>query len=265
MLEWIGNRSVMAHAAEVISAATIQHDPFPHLSVNGVLPAWYFGRLLENLPYNFGQAAPFQHVKLQRDDALFRAMPSNSRKFWTQFEASVKPAVCGALAIRLASYAAEKMADLFGSVVAVSPSELKPQRGIIQCRARGAVQEPHIDKATTAFTFLFYFSGTPGPYGTTLYNVANKAEMLDDYRKRADVRVWSPDPVRYGISAAKTLRFAENSLVAFAGVAHAVHGVTDVPNKRISMQNYCELPARLKRQFFQWNDALTGQKYDGGL
>jgi hypothetical protein len=264
---------VVAHALNAISNASIIIEPFPHVAVDNILPESYYAQLLKHLPgvAEIEMTSGFGHMKLESGDQAFQRIGDDRRSFWRRFEKEVKTPVCRILIEMMQPFVSSKMEQLFGGAakkVLADPVSFQIQRGIIQCRARGMDMQPHLDKATNLFSYLFYLSDDPAfkPFGTTLYEVERRSELVKAYRERAGVRVWFPDPKEFKIKKSKTLEFQGNRLVAFVNYAHSLHGVyTGADAPRFAMQNYCELPIDTAlAHFSDWQDPLSPDGYFHG-
>lgn len=266
------NEAALAHIERACAAAAIQDQPFPHIVIDEILPWPYFELLENHLPREseFQIQGGFGHIKIEETDDAFRKLGRKRKTIWRHFDVQIKAAACAGLARRFAPYASEKLCELFGQGGEdLTTESYAAQRGIIQCRTRGAIQHPHLDKATTLFTYLFYFSKDEklAPHGTTLYETGRPDTLLEAYRERADVRVWYPDVTRFAIKACRKVDYRPNRLIAFINLSRSLHGTwTEAPVPRFSMQTYCELPPRAQALFLAWSDSLTpGQAYAGGL
>jgi hypothetical protein len=268
---------VADHALKALASTVVIESPFPHLVVDEIFPGPYYAEIVRRLPQLdlIKIAAEFGHMKIEPDDASFQLMSQENRDFWRRFDTEVKTPICRRLIDIFTPFAEEKVGQLFGNDALAKYREARGepwqiQRGIVQCRIKGNTHEPHVDKATNVFTYLFYFSPDESlrPFGTILYDVKQRDQLVRAYRDRAQVRVWSPNPVEYGIATNKTLEFRGNRMVAFANMAHSVHGTrTDVAVPRFSMQSYCEFPPRSALALFDgWKDNLAPDGlYRGGL
>ena len=99
--------SVIEQACSLIRDAPIEPDPFPHIVIDGIFPDQYYEELLRNLPAVSALSIPvkFGMMKIDDDDATFRALPEAGQRFWAEFDNEVKPPICYALLKRYRPYA----------------------------------------------------------------------------------------------------------------------------------------------------------------
>jgi hypothetical protein len=185
---------------------------------------------------------------------------------WRDYELNIRPRICAALWPYFSPYYTAKAQEAVG--LPLEPVEPHSLRGIVQCRYPGHVQKPHVDKATTIFTFLLYLTPESSRHGTTLYSIAHRDELREEWRKRRNVRAWFPDITIYGIKEARTLEYRANRVVAFLNLCTSLHAVAYPSGPpRYAIQNYADFAPSIRRAYFRnWNDPLspTGE-YEGDL
>jgi hypothetical protein len=205
-------------------------------------------------------------MKIGEDDATFQSMPESARQFWIEFDQKVKPAICEALLERYLPYAAEKLSLIFGEEAEHLRSELEPKefrsvRGIVQCRITGARMGAHVDKATSLFTYLFYFAPDDSlrPFGTIFYKAQDRASLLERYRANRGIRAWFPEAAELDLRPQPPLEFRRNRLVSYVNLPSSLHGAaTDAAAPRYSMQNFCDLPLRVTLPLYKdWKDPIS--------
>jgi hypothetical protein len=259
---------VTEHACQRVRAAAINPDPFPHIVVDGIFPEQYYEELLSHLPAVSSLTIPvaFGMMKIGEDDATFQSMPASARQFWIEFDQKVKPSICEALLERYLPYAAEKLSLIFGEEAEHLKSQLEPKefrsvRGIVQCRITGARMGAHVDKATSLFTYLFYFAPDDSlrPFGTIFYKAQDRASLLERYRAHRGIRAWFPDAADLDLRPQPPLEFRRNRLVSYVNLPYSLHGAaTDAAAPRYSMQNFCDLPLRITLPLYKdWKDPIS--------
>jgi hypothetical protein len=264
--------SVIEQACSLIRDAPIEPDPFPHIVIDGIFPDQYYEELLRNLPAVSALSIPvkFGMMKIDDDDATFRALPEAGQRFWAEFDNEVKPPICYALLKRYRPYAKEKLSLIFGDcshkldLDDLEDRDFRPLRGIVQCRVTGARQAVHVDKATALFAYLFYFAAddTLRPFGTIFYEAKNRAKLLELYRANRGIRAWFPtesEAVTLELEPRTPLEFCRNRLVSYVNLPYSLHGVaTDASAPRYSMQSFCDLPLRITLPLYEgWTDSIS--------
>jgi hypothetical protein len=259
---------VTEHACQRVRAAAINPDPFPHIVVDGIFPEQYYEELLSHLPAVSSLTIPvaFGMMKIGEDDATFQSMPESARQFWNEFDQKVKPSICEALLERYLPYAAEKLSLIFGDEAEqvkgqLEPKEFRSVRGIVQCRITGARMGAHVDKATSLFTYLFYFAPDDSlrPFGTIFYKAQDRANLLERYRANRGIRAWFPETGELDLRPEPPLEFCRNRLVSYVNLPYSLHGAaTDAAAPRYSMQNFCDLPLRIALPLYKdWKDPIS--------
>jgi hypothetical protein len=261
--------SIAQWASPLIRSAPIRPDPFPHIVIDGIFPEPYYEELLSRLPALSLLSIPvaFGMMKIEEDDATFRAMPEDAQRFWTEFDKVVKPVICRALLDRYLPYTAEKLSLIFGEEIGcrtshdILPEEFGSLRGIVQCRITGARMGAHVDKATSLFTYLFYFARDDllRPFGTIFYEARDRAELLQRYRANRGIRAWFPRDGELELKPCPPLEFRRNRLVSYLNLPYSLHGAaTDAEAPRYSMQSFCDLPLRVTLPLYAgWHDPIS--------
>lgn len=264
------------HALQRIEGAQLQTKPFPHLVVDEIFPSDFYEEILTHLPKVSSLSIPdkFGMMKIGDDDAAFRALPKASQKFWSIFEREIKAPICSALLRRYKPYLSEKLALIFGPTFdeqSIADEEFLSLRGIVQCRTTGSRMGPHVDKATSLFTFLFYFAADESlrPFGTIFYEAPNREAVTARYRANRGIRAWFPnedDLAALNLRATPPIEFQRNRLVSYANLPYSLHGAaTDAAAVRFSMQNFCDLPLRISLPLFDgWRDPISSSGFYRG-
>ena len=257
------------HALQRIESVRIQTKPFPHLIVDEIFPDDFYEEILSHLPDVSSLSIPdkFGMMKIGDDDTAFRALPQASQKFWSIFETDIKTPICSALLRHYKSYLSEKLTLIFGPAPiesTVADEEFRHLRGIVQCRTTGSRMGPHVDKATSLFTFLFYFASDESlrPFGTIFYEAPNLEALTERYRANRGIRAWFPnndDLAALNLRPAPPIEFQRNRLVSYANLPYSLHGAaTDAAAVRFSMQSFCDLPLRISMPLFEgWRDPIS--------
>lgn len=139
--------------------------------------------------------------------------------------------------------------------------EFRTLRGIVQCRISGARMGAHVDKATSLFTYLFYFPPDDllHPFGTVFYKVRHRADLLQRYRANRGIRAWFPASGEVEATPCPPLEFRRNRLVSYVNLPYSLHGAaTDAAAPRYSMQSFCDLPLRVTLPLYEgWHDLVS--------
>lgn len=258
------------HAISRIDAATTSTDPFPHIIVDDIFPETFYEEMLTHLPPTSLLSIPAQFgmMKIGDEDVTYRSMPETSQRFWSAFDNDVKAPICAALLQRYFPYAEEKLSAIFGDraseISHIEQQNFKPLRGIVQCRTTGARMSAHVDKATSLFTYLFYFAQDDSlrPFGTIFYDAPNREKLIELYRANRGIRAWFPnasDLETLDLQPRPPIEFRRNRLVSYANLPHSLHGAaTDAAAARYSMQSFCDLPASVAEKLFEgWKDPVS--------
>lgn len=256
------------NAVDKIEAAPVVAHPFPHLVIDEIFPADYYAEMMRYLPPIELLQIPkqFGMMKIGDDDQTFASISPEARAFWSRFDTDIKAPICGALLRKFKPYLAEKLRLACGHDLQAMPAddEFRPLRGIVQCRTTGARMGPHVDKATSLFTYLFYFATDDSlrPFGTILYDTKNRDHLVDRFRHARRIRAWFPDETERAaieLTPMPPIEFCRNRLVAYANLPYSMHGAaTDAAAPRYSMQNYCDIPASIALPAFEgWNDNMS--------
>jgi hypothetical protein len=143
----------------------------------------------------------------------------------------------------------------------LEPKEFRSVRGIVQCRITGARMGAHVDKATSLFTYLFYFAPDDSlrPFGTIFYKAQDRASLLERYRANRGIRAWFPEAAELDLRPQPPLEFRRNRLVSYVNLPSSLHGAaTDAAAPRYSMQNFCDLPLRVTLPLYKdWKDPIS--------
>jgi hypothetical protein len=264
----VGYEEVTEYACRLIEAARINPDPFAHLIIDGIFPEAYYEQILRHLPPPSALSIPvkFGMMRLVPDDPVLNGLSAEGRKFWSDFEGEVKTPICRALLKRYFRYAEEKLTLIFGDRARAWVGELKqdefiPLRGIVQCRIAGDRMGAHVDKATSLFTYLFYFAPDDSlrPFGTIFYEAKDRAHVLERYRANSAIRAWFPAADELELTPLAPLEFRRNRLLSYVNLPYSLHGAaTDAEAPRYSMQSFCDFPRRVTLPLFDgWKDSSS--------
>src|SRR4051812_46029802 len=265
----LSHQDIAERAKRLIAVAEINTEPFPHIVIDEIFPETYYREILRHLPSQELLSIPnkFGMMKIDNDDPSFQALSETTRDFWSEFDNVVKPPICAALLQRYLPYGAEKLSLTFGEdadrpdLSTFAPEEFRYLRGIVQCRTTGARMGAHADKATSLFTYLFYFAPDDSmrPFGTIFYGVRDRADLLQRYRANRGIRAWFPACREIELTPCPPLEFRQNRLVSYANLPYSLHGAaTDAAAPRYSMQSFCDLPLRLTLSLYEgWHDPIS--------
>lgn len=233
----MSHQTVAEHACELVRSAEIRPDPFPHIVVDGIFPEQYYEQILHNLPAVSALTIPvtFGMMRIGEDDATFRRLPEAGQRFWSEFDNEVKPPICYALLKRYFIYLEEKLFLIFGDrakhhdIGGLHEHDFRPLRGIVQCRITGDRIGPHVDKATSLFTYLFYFApdNSLQPFGTIFYGAKNRAKLIEGYRANRGIRAWFPTAeqlTELQLEPRPPLAFSRNRLLSYVNLPYSLHG-----------------------------------------
>ena len=227
------HQDVTERACNLIEAASICPDPFAHLVVDGIFPETYYDQILRHLPPQSALSIPakFGMMKIADHDPVFSGLSAEGREFWAVFDREVKAPICRALLQRYLPYAKEKLNLIFGDRAKTWACDLEQDdfialRGIVQCRIAGDRMGAHVDKATSLFTYLFYFAPDESlrPFGTIFYEAKDRAYLLERYRANSAVRAWFPAADELELMPYPPLKFRRNRLVSYVNLPYSLHG-----------------------------------------
>ena len=119
----------------------------------------------------------------------------------------------------------------------------------------------HVDKATSLFTYLFYFASDDSlrPFGTIFYKAKDRAHVLERYRANSAIRAWFPAADELELMPLPPLEFRRNRLLSYVNLPYSLHGAaTDAVAPRYSMQSFCDFPPRVTLPLFDgWKDSVS--------
>lgn len=166
-----------AHISAAVEAATLDHDPFPHIVVNEWLPRDTYRRILDAIP----PAVFFDHrfEAKQRMIVPFSFAPEYSRRVWAFVARSI---VDQALHRALNRKFQQAICEYVRSLVSTLPGDIDltmhASDGRIMLRRPGYTLTPHRDPKWGFVTALVYLAREADneAYGTQLYRVRDDAE-----------------------------------------------------------------------------------------
>lgn len=223
-----------AHIRQAIAAATLHHDPFPHLVAEQWLPPRVYDIMIQALPPSvfFSDREPSR----QRLIVPFGFAPAYSQRVWKYVSQEI-----------IGSSLREALSEKFGPSVhdflhtfCPSVPEGFEQRmhlsdGRIMLRRPGYVITPHRDPKWGFLTGLVYLAreGDNEAYGTQLYRVRDDEEAPNDKPLYVDER---------RCELVKSVPFRANTLLVFLNSTGA-HGAS-IPSDAT--------PATLERYVYQF-------------
>jgi len=214
-------RAIEAHVRDVVTAAPVLTDPFPHLVIEPLLPAEAFRGLLDAVPpeeFFTGEI----HRDLKGIGLPTTIVPLFSRVVWR----SMRDLVSRVLAPLLV----ERFRPLAGDFLRLSVGEafvdetlslpLYPSGLRLMLRRPGWKLDPHLDPRSRFINTLLYLArpGEPDTYGTQLFRVHEEnfvARQANTYY-----------PEREGIRCelAKTMPYRGNLALSFLNLGGGAHG-----------------------------------------
>lgn len=203
-----------AHISAAVDAATLEHDPFPHIVVNDWLPAHTYRRIIEAIPPPVFFADRDQHWAVP-----FGVAPAYSRLVWA-FVANkiVGDMLHGALNRKFQQVVCEYVRSFCPALPHDIDLTLHPSDGRIMLRRPGYTLTPHRDPKWGFVTGLVYLArdGDNEAYGTQLYRVRDDLEAPSG-------RVFYVEQQRCEL--VETVPFRANTLLAFLNSSGA-HGAS---------------------------------------
>jgi len=236
---WLDRAPIETHVAAVVADAALEHDPFPHLVVEPLLPPDIYARLLDALPPPvFFAGGRDEHWAVPSGVA-----PLYSRQVW----AFVANTLAGDILYRALNAKLEPVVrDYVRTFCPALPADtavaLHPSDGRIMLRRPGYTLEPHRDPKWGFVTALMYLArpGDSEEFGTQLYRVRDDPEAASGsvhYLDRAQCELVRQVP------------FRANSMLVFVNSVGA-HGASIPADAQ---------PANLERYLYQFRLGPTSK------
>lgn len=210
---WLDVKRIEAHVADAVRRAPLEHDPFPHLVVEPLLPPEVYEGVLDAVPPPvFFLGGRDEHWAVPSGVA-----PLYSRQVW----AFVANTLAGDILYRALNARLEPVVrDYVRSFCPGLPPDadvpLYPSDGRIMLRRPGYDLPPHRDPKWGFVTALMYLAraGDSEEFGTQLYRVKDDPEAPSG-------SVHYPDPGQCEL--VRTVPFRQNSMLVFLNSVGA-HG-----------------------------------------
>ena len=233
-------RTIQAHVREVLAAAPMLTDPFPHLVLHPFLPPEAFDLLIEAIPpEDFFEGDNPRKRDLRKLDSS--PLPLLSMAIWRSLAHDViRPVLAPAQAERFRPFAREYLRASVGEefVDEALALPLRPEGYRLMLRRPGFTLPPHLDPRDKFINSLLYLAraGDPEAYGTQLFRVhqENFAASL--------ANTYYPEDEGIRCELVKTVPYRGNLCLTFLNLGGA-HGAV-IPADAS--------PADLKRLAFQF-------------
>ena len=237
---WDAGR-IASHVRQAVEAATLHTDPFPHIVVDGLLPADAFQVLADAIPPDdFFDGDDSRHLDLKSPERAI--MPVSAKGVWTSFSRDIVrgalgPAVAARFRPLLRDYLRLSVGDELVDEAAALPLQTRGLR--LMLRRPGWKLPPHLDPRDQFMTTLLYFPapGDPEAHGTQLFRVDRK-DFVASW-----ANTYYPEAEGLRCELVKTVPFRRNLCLSFLnlGGAHGAELPADAgpPDmKRLAFQFY---------------------------
>ena len=214
--------AIAAHVREVIAAAPVQTDPYPHLVLEPLLPPKAFQVLVDAVPpEEFFEGE--KHLDLRGVGLPATIVPLFSRIIWRSLRTDIiGPVVGPAIAARFRPYARDFLRHSVGDefVEETLALPLYPHGLRIMLRRRGWTLSPHCDPRDQFISTLLYLAppGVGDTYGTQLFRV------LQENFVPAWANTYYPEQDGLKCELAKTLTYRGNLCLSFLNLGGGAHG-----------------------------------------
>lgn len=224
---WLDPARIEAHVNRVVSAATLETDPFPHLVVENWLPEDVYARVIDAMPPSIF----FAHDRDQHWSVPFGVAPLYSRQVWAFVANTIVGEILhDALNRKLGPAIREYVRSFCPALPDDMDLTLHPSDGRIMLRRPGYKLMPHRDPKWGFVTAIVYLAreGDNEAHGTQLYRV------------RRDVQ--APTSRVYYVEAdncelAKDVPFRANSMLVFLN-SEGAHGASIPVTEPSTLERY---------------------------
>jgi hypothetical protein len=233
--------AIAAHVREVIAAATVHTDPYPHMVLEPLLPPGAFQTLVEAVPSEeFFEGE--KHLDLRGLGLPTTIVPLFSRIIWRSLRADIVGPVMGpAIAERFRPYARDFLRHSLGDdfVDDALALPLYPHGLRLMLRRRGWTLPPHCDPRDQFISTLLYLAppGEGDTYGTQLFRVLEE-NFVPRY-----ANTYYPEDEGLGCELVKTMPYRGNLCLSFLNLGGGAHGAAVPADAQ---------PPDLKRLAFQF-------------
>jgi hypothetical protein len=234
---------IEAHLREVVSAAPLLTDPFPHLVIEPLLPDEAFRIVLDSVPpeeFFDGE----NHPDVKGLGLPTSILPLYSRIVWRSMREIIGGVLSPLLAERFRPVAADflrlSVGEEFVNEVLSMPLYASGHR--LMLRRPGWKLDPHLDPRSRFINTLLYLArpGEPEGYGTQLFRVHQEHFVA----RQANTYYPERDGIRCEV--AKTMPYRGNLALSFLNLGGGAHGAAfpAVPEtaglRRVVFQFYME-------------------------
>ena len=233
--------AIAAHIRDVVAAAPVQTDPFPHIVLEPLLPPDAFDVLRDAVPpEEFFEGE--KHLDLRGLGLSTTVVPLFSRVIWRSLKNEIIGPVMGpALAERFRPFARDFLRRSVGDslVEETLTLPLYPHGLRLMLRRRGWTLPPHCDPRDQFISTLLYLAppGEGDTYGTQLFRV------LEDNFVPRYANTYYPEDEGLVCELVKTMPYRGNLCVSFLNLGGGAHGGAVPADAQ---------PADLKRLAFQF-------------
>jgi hypothetical protein len=236
------------HIRAAIARTTLEREPFPHMIVDGLLPAPLFDALVTGLP----PAELFADRPINKQQLMvpMNLAPAYTRRVWRFMARRIipehlMPALIEAFRQPLHAWLARELPEL--TPAQIDALEFTCSDGRILLRRPGYHIPPHRDPKWGFITGLMYLPrpGDDPRWGTHLYSVTNETDA------RGAAPHWIDDE---HCRLVKTVEFLPNRTLFFLN-SHGAHGA-DIPP---------DAPPALERYAYQFRIGPGGQAIENIL
>ena len=233
--------AIQAHIREVVRAAPVLTDPFPHLIIEPLLPPDAFNVLMEAIP-----ADDFfdgdKHLDIRGIGLSSCILPLFSKVIWRSLRREVVGEVLGpAVAERFRPFAREFLRVSVGEefVDEALALPLYPHGLRLMLRRPGWRLPPHLDPRDQFISTLLYLARPEEPetYGTQLFRVDQENFVA------GCANTYFPEGDGLRCELAKTLPYRGNLCLSFLNLGGGAHGAAVPADAQ---------PADLRRLVFQF-------------
>ena len=233
--------AIAEHVRNVVAAAPVQTDPFPHIVLDPLLPKDAFEALVEAVP-----AEEFfegdKHLDLRGLGLATTPVPLFSRIIWRSLRKDIIGRVLGpALAERFRPFARDFLRHSVGDdfVDEALALPLHPHGLRLMMRRRGWRLPPHCDPRDQFISTLLYLArpGEGDTYGTQLFRV-HQENFVPGW-----ANTYYPEDDGLKCELAKTMPYRGNLCLSFLNLGGGAHGAAvpdDAPEdmRRFAFQFY---------------------------
>jgi hypothetical protein len=199
--------AIAAHVVRVMTDASVNTDPFPHLVIEGLLPAGFYDRIIDALPpRDFWRPSG-----KSRDnwEVWSDVGPWPTEITWRFVEERVVDGILKPLLLRAFG---EHLECFWRTAHAMDGATVRyrADEGRLQRRRKGYQLRPHLDPSHAALTGLLYLArpGDDPSYGTSLYRASAPLPAERD-------GIYYPEQHGIAVEHAATVPFRPNTMLVW--------------------------------------------------